>query len=294
MPLPFKERPCLPDNKQLAVVRLSHLKRKFNANEKYKNDYVNYMKDITERGDVEEVSTEGTEGEKWYIPHHGIYHPKKPEKLRVVFDCSAKYKGSSLNDHLLSGPDMINNLTGVLIRFRQHRIALMCDIDKTFHQFHVSDLRFLWWRNGDTSTPAKEFRMKVHLFGAVSSPGCANYGLKQLAKEHSHTHPLGSQFIARNFYVDDGVASVESEEKAIRLAKEAPELCAKGGLRLHKFVSNNDTVLQSIPATEFATDTKAKSFTFSDAALERALGIHWNIESDCFTFNVTPKDQPAT
>lgn len=104
MPLPFKERPCLPDNKQLAVVRLSHLKRKFNANEKYKNDYVNYMKDITERGDVEEVSTEGTEGEKWCIPHHGIYHPKKTEKLRVVFDCSAKYKGSSLNDHLLCRP----------------------------------------------------------------------------------------------------------------------------------------------------------------------------------------------
>lgn len=150
MPLPFKERPCLPDNKQLAVVRLSHLKRKFIANEKYKNDYVNYMKDIIERGDVEEVSTEGTEGERWYIPHHGVYHPKKPERLRVVFDCSAKYKGSSLNDHLLSGPDMINSLTGVLIRFCQHHIALMCDIEKMFHQFHVLEndrdyLRFLWW-----------------------------------------------------------------------------------------------------------------------------------------------------
>lgn len=158
MPLPFRERPCLPDNKQLAAVRLSHLKRKFNANESYKNDYTNYMKDIIDRGDVEEVRTEGTNGEKWYIPHHGVYHPKKPEKLRVVFDCSAKYKGNSLNEHLLPGPDMINNLTGVLIRFRQHRIALMCDIEKMFHQFHVSEkdrdyLRFLWWENGDLSTP---------------------------------------------------------------------------------------------------------------------------------------------
>ena len=299
MPLPFRERPCLPDNKQLAAVRLSHLKRKFIANESYKKDYINYMKDIIERGDAEEVRAEGTFGEKWFIPHHGVYHPKKPEKLRVVFDCSAKYKGSSLNEHLLPGPDMINSLTGVLIRFRQHHTALMCDIEKMFHQFHVSEndrdyLRFLWWKNGDLSTPPHEFRMTVHLFGAVSSPGCANYGLKQLAKEHSHTHPLGSQFIARDFYVDDGIISVESVEKAIQIAKEARELCAKGGLRLHKLVSNNCAVLQSIPSTEHATDIKAKDLRFNDTALERALGIYWNIESDCFTFKVSPKNQPAT
>ncbi|KAI4880096.1 hypothetical protein NFI96_007245 [Prochilodus magdalenae] len=229
MPLPFKERPCLPDNKQLAALRLNHLKRKFIANEKYKHDYIAYMKDLIEKGDVEEVHDDGANGETWYIPHHGIYHPKKPEKLRVVFDCSAKYKGTSLNEHLLPGPDMINNLTGVLIRFREHRIALMCDIEKMFHQFHVQEndrnyLRFLWWKNGDVNTPPHEFRMKVHLFGAVSSPGCANYGLKQLAKEHSLTHPQAAQFIARDFYVDDGVSSFESEEEAIQLAKEAREL----------------------------------------------------------------------
>ncbi|KAI4904355.1 hypothetical protein NFI96_032399 [Prochilodus magdalenae] len=83
---------------------------------------------------------------------------------------------------------------------------------KMFHQFHVQEndrnyLRFLWWKNGDVNTPPHEFRMKVHLFGAVSSPGCANYGLKQLAKEHSLTHPQAAQFIARDFYVDDGVSS---------------------------------------------------------------------------------------
>ncbi|KAL7841403.1 hypothetical protein SRHO_G00250940 [Serrasalmus rhombeus] len=63
MPLPFKERPCLPNNKQLAAVRLNHLKRKFIANEKYKDDYINYMTDIIERGDVEEVHDDGTYGE---------------------------------------------------------------------------------------------------------------------------------------------------------------------------------------------------------------------------------------
>ena len=135
--------------------------------------------------------------------------------------------------------------------------------------------------------------MNVHLFGAVSSPGCANYGLKQHAKEQSHTHQLGSQFIARDFYVDDGIISVESAEKAIQIAKEARELCAMGGLRL-KFVSNNCAVLQSIPSTEHAKDIKAKDLRFNYTALERALGMYWNIESHCFTFKVSLNNQPAT
>lgn len=133
------------------------------------------MNEIIERGTVEEVSESGIPGEQWYIPHHGIYHPQKPDKLCVFFDCTAKYCGTSLNEHLLSGPDMINNLTGILLRFRQHPVALLCDIEKMFHQFHVKEedrnyFRFLWWKDGDTTTQPQEYRMKVHLFGAVSSP----------------------------------------------------------------------------------------------------------------------------
>lgn len=298
MPLPFKKRPSLPDNKRLAEIRLSHLQRKFSRDENYKRDYTTYMKEIIERGDVEEVPTDGTEGERWYIPHHGIYHPQKPDKLRIVFDCSAKYCGTSLNEHLLPGPDMINNLTGILIRFRQHPIALLCDIEKMFNQFHVQEedrnyLRFLWWKDGDTTTQPQEYRMKVHLFGAVSSPGCANYGLKYLAKEHSHSHPVGAQFVTKDFYVDDGVTSADNVKRAIQLAQEAREICSKGGLRLHKFVSNNHAVLQSLPPSECATETNTKDLTFNDT-LERALGIQWSIKEDSFRFNNTLKDQPAT
>lgn len=74
-----------------------------------------------------------------YIPYHGMCNPKKPDKLCVVFDCSAKYSDISLNKHLFPGPDTMYNLTGVLIQFRQRPIALMCDIEKMFHQFHVQE-----------------------------------------------------------------------------------------------------------------------------------------------------------
>lgn len=117
MPLPFKTRPSLPDNKGSAMIRLNHLKRKLQRDEKYKEQYIRFMEEVIKRGDAEPIEDGGSQGERWCIPHHGVHHAKKPEKLRVVFNCSARYERTSLNDHLLSGLDMLNNLSGVLIRF---------------------------------------------------------------------------------------------------------------------------------------------------------------------------------
>lgn len=81
--------------------------------------------------------------------------------------------------------------------------------------------------------------------------------------------------------MDDRVTSTDAVEKAIQLAQEAREICAKGGLRLHKFVSNNNAVLQSLPLSECAAESKTKNLTFN----ERALGIQWSINEDSFRFN---------
>nr|XP_021336928.1 uncharacterized protein LOC103910029 [Danio rerio]XP_021336929.1 uncharacterized protein LOC103910029 [Danio rerio] len=299
MPLPFKVRPKLPNNKRCAMVRLDHLKRKMVRDESYMKNYNQFMSQIFQRGDAEEVHSSGKEGETWYLPHHGVFHPKKADKLRVVFDCSARHEGSSLNDHLLQGPDLINSLHGILIRFRQHPIALTCDVEKMYHQFHVDEpdrdfLRFLWWKNGDITQPVHEFRMKVHLFGAASSSGCANYGLKHLATENGELYPLGSQFLLKNFYVDDGVISVENVHEAIKVADEARRLCALGGLRLHKFLSNNELVLKGIPQSERMCGVRGLDLAFDELPLERTLGLQWDRESDCFKFKVHLKEQPAS
>ena len=187
MPLPFKSRPQLPNNRQVAAKRLSHLKAHFEHSSSYMEQYSQFITDMLERGHAELATETPKPGAVYYIPHHGVYHPKKRDKLRVVFDCSARYHGCSLNDYLLSGPDLTNDLFGVLCRFRRHPVAVMCDVEKMFHQFHVSMedrdyLRFLWWQGGDTSKEPCEYRMNVHLFGAKSSPACANFGLKHLAK----------------------------------------------------------------------------------------------------------------
>ncbi|XP_054597297.2 uncharacterized protein [Nothobranchius furzeri] len=302
MPLPFKvERPSLPNNRACAEHRLKCLRKRLQRDEKYCKDYVAFMKDMIERGDAERVpKTEIDSQTVWHIPHHGVYHPKKPGKIRVVFDCSAQFQNTSLNKHLLTGPDLTNNLTGVLCRFRKGQIAIMCDVERMFHQFHVDPqdqdyLRFLWWEGGKMDDPPSVYRMKVHLFGAASSPGCANFGLKHLATQGDEQFSEQTvKFIQRNFYVDDGLTSVDSEAEAIQLVQEARELCSTGMLHLHKLISNKKVVLDTLPKEECADGATNLDMSFGEPKMERALGVQWSISSDKFQFRVEIKENPFT
>lgn len=166
------------------------------------------------------------DGLVWYIPHHGVYHPKKPGNIRVVFDCSADYKKQLFNRHLLQRPDLANSLIGVLSRFRQEDVAFVCDISAMYHQVHVTpkyrdSLRFLWWKNGYLEKEVIEYGMTVHLFRATSSQSVANFTLKKTADDNDLE--FGSEaanFLKQDFYVDDGLKSVPTitEAEAIHLA----------------------------------------------------------------------------
>nr|XP_021322660.1 uncharacterized protein LOC108179640 [Danio rerio] len=301
LPLPFKtENPSLPDNKQSAIHRLISLKRRLRRDKQYYEDYVHFMSDIISRGDAERVpSSELDNKSAWYIPHHGVYHPHKPGKIRVVFDCSARFQEASLNDHLLTGPDLTNTLVGVLCRFRKGPIAIMCDIERMFHQFHVTKehqdyLRFLWWDNGNLDSKPSVYRMRVHLFGAASSPGCSNFGLKYLASQgHGSFSEEAIKFIQRSFYVDDGLTSVSTSAEAIHLVDEARALCKTGNLRLHKFVSNDMEVIATIPPEDCA-QARDLDMALGELHIERALGVQWCIEADEFQFRVIVKKNPMT
>ena len=109
------------------------------------------MNDLLNKDYARSVDSEDEDPSKicWYLPHHPVLNHRKPDKVRVVFDCSAKYGGTSLNDQLLQGPDMTNSLVGVLTRFREERVAMTSDIESMFYQVRVepsdcSALRFLW------------------------------------------------------------------------------------------------------------------------------------------------------
>ena len=212
----------------------------------------------------------------WYLPHHPAFHPQKPDKVRVVFDCSAKHRDTLLNDQLLQGPDLTNTLVGVLTRFREEPVVLIADIEAMFYQVRVPSadcdaLRFLWWPEGNLSEEPEEYEMRVHLFGGASSPSCANFALKKTAKDNEADFgPEVIETVERNFYVDDCLKTVR-EEEAIILARKLCKLRAGGGFKLTKWLSNSKKVIESLPESERALIVK--NLDFNSWSVERALGV---------------------
>ncbi|KAK3729480.1 hypothetical protein QZH41_019941, partial [Actinostola sp. cb2023] len=298
--LPWKDGfPDLPDNRLMAEYRLQHLKKKLSREPVLLQKYTAFIEDLLQKGFARRTPHHQIVGQiTWFLPHHPVFHPKKPEKTRVVFDCSAKYRNASLNIQLSQGPDLTNSLVGVLTRFRTGPVALMADIEGMFLQVRVpledaSALRFLWWPGGDLHTDPEEYQMLVHLFGAASSPSCANFALRQTAEDNKEDFdPVTAETVKRNFYVDDCLKSVESEEQAIQLQGELRQLLARGGFRLTKWMSNSIKVLESVPESERAPSVK--DLDFGNSTLERALGVRWDVSSDNFGFNISVKDKRPT
>ena len=91
----------------------------------------------------------------------------------------------------------------------------------------------------------------------LSSPGCANFGLLKTAQEgEAEFGEDAANFLRNDFYVDDGLKSVKTTRDAVDLVTKSKEMCAKSGLRLHKFASNSVDVLEAIQVDDRAKDIK--------------------------------------
>ena len=131
------DTPWLPNNKQTAEAKLQSLKRKLKRDENFHRKYREFMEDLIQKRYARTMTEDEAvrrSQRKLYLPHHGVFHPQKRGKLRVVFDAASLHDGVSLNNQLLQGPDLTNNLIGILLRFRQYPIALVADIGGMFNK----------------------------------------------------------------------------------------------------------------------------------------------------------------
>ena len=121
----------LNNNKVLAVQRSESLERRLIKNPHKAKQYSDTIKKYVELGHATKLSTTKstlTNNMAYYIPHHYVNNPNKQNKFRVVFDASAKFAGTSLNDYLLKGPDLLNSLVTALVRFRNEKYAISANI----------------------------------------------------------------------------------------------------------------------------------------------------------------------
>ncbi|XP_061769872.1 uncharacterized protein LOC133560876 [Nerophis ophidion] len=300
-PLPFKEpRQRLPNNKAQAIKRFMSLQRTLQRKPEMQEQYVTFIEKLITHKHAEVVPPLMKDEECWYLPSFGVYHPRKPDQIRVVFDSSAQHAGISLNDVLLSGPDLNNSLLGVLLRFRKERVAIMADIQQMFHCFlvhedHRNFLRFLWHQDNDLRKPVIEYRMRVHVFGNTPSPAVAIYGLRKAIREGAQQHGDDTvRFVERHFYVDDGLVSLPSEGEAIDLLQRTKCSLAESNLRLHKFVSNSEEVTKAFSPQDCAPVVKDLDLSGDFTPTQRSLGLLWEITSDTFTYFASPTNKPFT
>ncbi|XP_071837463.1 uncharacterized protein [Apostichopus japonicus] len=302
--IPFKQQPVeLPNNRECAAQRLKGLAKRLRKDSNLQEKYAKAMGEVLNKGYAQVVPEEEigrSDGAVWYLPHHPVTHPMKPDKVRIVYDCASVYKGTSINENVHQGPDMANKLFGVLLRFREGRVALMADIESMFYQVRVSPsnrdvMRFLWWPGGNMNVEPQEYRMCVHVFGGCWSPSCCNFALQRTAEDNQGNFKESTiNTVRSNFYVDDCLKAVSTEEEAIELYSELKELLSKGGFKLTKWITNSVKVLSHIPQDDRAKAVKDIDFNQEALPVERALGVFWDVNEDSFGYKVNLRTKPLT
>ncbi|XP_028413784.1 uncharacterized protein LOC114536629 [Dendronephthya gigantea] len=171
----------MQENRHVAEQRLKLLDKRLQRDPDLAEAYKKTIESDMSNGYIRQLSEEEAAArvsKQWYLPHHPVLNPNKPGKVRRVCDAASKLNGSSLNDHLIAGPDLLNSLIGVFMRFREEKIALSADIEAMFNQVAVPE--------------------DDH---AKCSPTCSNYALLRNAKDNSQLYPETAAAIERTFYM---------------------------------------------------------------------------------------------
>ena len=151
IPVPLKANFVLPNNIKLAAERLASLRNKALKQSDVCDFFVDSMCELKSNDYIEPVHDSGGKpGHVWYLPYFVTSQAKK----RIVYDGKSKFHVVCVNDAILSGPDLLNSLVHILIRFRREEFALMADITKCYFQINLPAsqrdlLRILWFENND-------------------------------------------------------------------------------------------------------------------------------------------------
>ncbi|XP_048256637.1 uncharacterized protein LOC125382165 [Haliotis rufescens] len=283
---PEIKRGKLHNNYDSAFKRLKQIEKRLSKDVTIQTAYGDVISQYLKTGYITKVPEKEVNKKCWYLPHFPVVRPERnTTKVRMVFDASAKSDGVSLNDVVHQGPKMQNDLVEILLRFRKHPIAIICDIAEMYLQIKITEadqpyFRFLWRSmNLDEEPDVYEFSRVV--FGMNCSPFLAQYITQEHAKACKIHLPLAADTVAKSTYMDDTMDSVETEEKAIELYDQVNELWTTAGMHARKWVSNSLKVLECIPVADRLSEINIQ---MTELPSVKALGLLWNAESDRFQF----------
>ncbi|XP_073718572.1 uncharacterized protein [Misgurnus anguillicaudatus] len=270
-------------DKNAVIPSLRNIERRLAKDPKRAESYCSEIQKLESAGYIAKISAEEANKtkESWFIPHHMVCHN---EKDRVVFNCSFQHQGQSLNEQLLPGPALGPSLLGVIMRFRQHAIAVSGDIKGMFHQVCLlpedkSVLRFIW-RDMNREANPDIYEWQVLPFGTTCSPCCAIYALQHHAQEHKDTMTGLANIVEHSFYVDNCLHSTPDQGDAKGIIDGLRQSLMKGGFEIRQWACNVPAVLKHLPPEARSDSSERWLSQTSHDMQELALGLQWNCLDD--------------
>ncbi|XP_065094221.1 uncharacterized protein LOC135714779 [Ochlerotatus camptorhynchus] len=286
----------LGDNRRTAVRRFRMIQQRMGTDPQLRIQYVDFMNEYHALGHMQKVDDYETPPKPCYhLPHHAVVREESTTtKVRVVFDASCKTsQGRSLNDALMVGPIVQEEMRSIIMRSRTRRIMLVADAKQMFRQILVDErdtplLRIVWQISPDL--PLDTYELKTVTYGTACAPFLATRVLQQLADDEQDNFPRAAEVLRKDFYVDDLFSGADSEEEAIELREQLDTLLSKGGFTLRKWASNIPAVLHDVSSDNRALQP---SVDFDRDQCIKTLGLHWEPSTDCLRYRICLSPDPV-
>ncbi|KAL3083868.1 hypothetical protein niasHS_008094 [Heterodera schachtii] len=291
--LPWNDRvDALPSNIHQAKARLVSLIKKLRSLNLI-DEYQAILDEQVQQSVIEYIGPPESPSSAWplhFLPHRAVIRADKATtKIRIVMDASAKPKNCpsapSLNDCLHTGPQLLKDLTGILLRFRRMEHVILADIEKASLQLGIRYVdrdacRFIWLNNPETAelNPIDHSELRIYRFCRVSfgltvSPFLLNATLREhLALFDSDL----ARRIEENLYVDNIMFDAKPTEKLQDLVTQAKTIFEAAGMKLREFYGSNIEELKKLQPDDLANDLEDN----------KVLGIRWKPKHNRLIFKL--------
>ena len=243
--------------------------------------YCDQFRDTVSRGVFAEVSKEELEaykGPKWYITHHEVFKEDSASTpVRLVLNSSLRYKGESLNDALMKGPNALNDLWSVQLRFRTYNVALVIDLKKMYQSINTTAkeefVRLVLWRDMNRNEEFTTYGTKTMNFGDKPAAAISSIALRETAEIYKHIDEVAAKKIQDDSFVDDITTGDKEDEQVDALLNNIKEILSKGGFHVKGAVKSGDKSEENLQL-------------LGTGEIGRVLGVGWDPSEDVFVVRV--------
>lgn len=280
----------LPNNKYAVQACFLRMEKQLSKDPDWEVAYATQIHEFVERGAAIKLTNKIMDkwtGPVWYVSHLVAPNPHSvTTPVRIVWNSSQKYRGVSMNDLLLKGPDVLNPIRAVLLRFREGVHAALGDIKKMYNSVWLEEQemhlhRFLWRDSPDEEI--SEYAITRVNIGDKPAGCIAQLAMRETASLPDFIHlDVERRVIEEDSYVDDLLTSHNDLERLDEITARVEEILKAGGFFLKPWIRSGQSGRQGTE-TEVPKKEQGKTLILPNQMREddnKALGIGYQVDED--------------